>query len=239
MVGMRAVAARVLPQGAILLSILTFAAYAAGLVRDRMFARTYGAGTELDAYNAAFVLPELLLDVLVASGLTAPFVPVFTTLRARRTRRAAPRFAQTVLTLAVLVMSVDVPRPARARAGDAPRSSSRASTREEQALYVELFRMMLVTPILFAASITLGEVLVAERRFLFYALAPILYNVGHRRRDACSSTTRSGSRRRRSAPSSARRSTSGSGVVGMRRSPVRDPAPAATCGCPPCASSSG
>jgi putative peptidoglycan lipid II flippase len=37
---------------------------------------------------------------------------------------------------------------------------------------------MLLTPVLFAASITLGEVLVAERRFLFYALAPILYNVG-------------------------------------------------------------
>jgi putative peptidoglycan lipid II flippase len=30
----------------------------------------------------------------------------------------------------------------------------------------------------FAASITLGEVLVAERQFLYYALAPILYNVG-------------------------------------------------------------
>jgi len=30
----------------------------------------------------------------------------------------------------------------------------------------------------FAASITLGEVLVAERRFLYYALAPILYNAG-------------------------------------------------------------
>ena len=37
---------------------------------------------------------------------------------------------------------------------------------------------MLVTPILFAASITLGEILVAERRFFFYGLAPLLYNVG-------------------------------------------------------------
>ena len=53
-----------------------------GLLRDRLFARTYGAGAELDAYNAAFVLPELALDVLVASGLTAPFVPVFTSLAA-------------------------------------------------------------------------------------------------------------------------------------------------------------
>ena len=72
---------RVLPRGAILLSVLTFAGYAMGLVRDRTFARTFGAGTELDAYNAAFVLPELALDVLVAGGLAAPFVPIFLSLR--------------------------------------------------------------------------------------------------------------------------------------------------------------
>ena len=96
---------RFLPQGAILLAVLTFAAYLAGLVRDRIFARTYGAGPELDAYNAAFVLPELLLDVLVAAGLTAPFVPVFTTLRRDAPGDAAP-FAQTVLTLAVSVMGI-------------------------------------------------------------------------------------------------------------------------------------
>lgn len=172
----RGILARFLPQGAILLSVLTFAAYAAGLVRDRLFARTYGAGIELDAYNAAFVLPELALDVLVAAGLTAPFVPVFATLRGEDPD-ASTRFAQTVLTLAVLVMgaasvvlfivapaTVDIIAPGFDDAG--------------RALYTELFRVMLLTPILFAASITLGEVLVAERRFLFYALAPILYNAG-------------------------------------------------------------
>ena len=81
MTRIRALLGSFLPQGAILLSILTFASYFAGLLRYRLFARTYGAGAELDAYNAAFVLPELALDVLVASGLTAPFVPVFTSLR--------------------------------------------------------------------------------------------------------------------------------------------------------------
>ncbi len=167
---------RFLPQGAILLAVLTFAAYLAGLVRDRIFARTYGAGPELDAYNAAFVLPELLLDVLVAAGLTAPFVPVFTTLRRDAPGDAAP-FAQTVLTLAVSVMGIGsvllfFAAPATvqliAPGFDEP----------TKALYLDLFRIMLLTPILFAASITLGEILVAERRFLFYALAPILYNVG-------------------------------------------------------------
>jgi putative peptidoglycan lipid II flippase len=168
--------ARILPQGAILLAVLTFAAYAAGLVRDRIFARTYGAGPELDAYNAAFVLPELLLDVLVAAGLTAPFVPVFTTLRRDAPDDAAP-FAQTVLTLAIAVMGIGsvllfVAAPATVRV-IAP-----GFDEPTQQLYLELFRIMLLTPILFAASITLGEILVAERRFLSYALAPILYNVG-------------------------------------------------------------
>jgi putative peptidoglycan lipid II flippase len=172
----RTVLYRYLPQGAILLAILTFASYLAGLLRDRMFARTYGAGPELDAYLAAFVLPELLLDVLVASGLTAPFVPVFNTLR-RNNPDAAPRFAQTVLTLAVMTMAatslvlllvapstIDVVAPGFDAAN--------------RARYLDLFRLMLLTPIIFGASITLGEVLVAERRFVYYALAPILYNLG-------------------------------------------------------------
>jgi putative peptidoglycan lipid II flippase len=172
----RALVARFLPQGAILLAVLTFASYGAGLVRDRIFARTFGAGAELDAYNAAFILPELALDVLVASGLAAPFVPVFTSLR-REDAAAAVRFAQTVLTLAILVMGVAcmvllLLAPATV---DLIAPGFDAGNRER---YLELFRLMLITPIVFAASIALGEILVAERRFLPYALAPILYNVG-------------------------------------------------------------
>ncbi|MEO7665327.1 MAG: lipid II flippase MurJ, partial [Candidatus Limnocylindrales bacterium] len=45
-------------------------------------------------------------------------------------------------------------------------------------LYVELFRINCLAQVIFAASITLGEVLVAHRRFLYYALAPILYTGG-------------------------------------------------------------
>jgi len=170
---------RLLPRGAILLAVLTFGGYAMGLVRDRIFARTFGAGTELDAYNAAFVLPELALDVLVAGGLTAPFVPIFLGLReSDGVDRAAHEFGQTILTLAVVVMAIAsailfVLAPFTVSV-IAPGFQS-TSDRE---LYTGLFRVMCVTPVIFAASITLGEVLVADRRFLFYGLAPLLYNGG-------------------------------------------------------------
>jgi len=167
---------RFVPRGAILLSVLTFGSYLMGLVRDRILTRTFGAGEELDAFNAAFVIPELSLGIVVASGVAAPFVPIFSGLR-RENEPEAQAFGQTILTLAILAMAVvsgllfvfaplTVPIVA---SGFGP---------EQQQLYIELFRVMTLTPIIFAASMVLGEVLIADRRFLFYGLAPILYNAG-------------------------------------------------------------
>jgi putative peptidoglycan lipid II flippase len=167
---------KVFPPGALILSFLTFGYFAAGIVRNRVFANTYGAGAELDAYNAAFRIPEIALDVLVAAGLTAPFVPVFTSLR-RQSEDSANEFGRTVLTGAVLLMSfaiglIFLAAPWLATVVGA---GFDAQTRE---LYVQLTRINCVAQILFAASICIGEVLVANRRFLFYALAPILYTTG-------------------------------------------------------------
>jgi putative peptidoglycan lipid II flippase len=170
---------RLLPRGAILLAVLTFGGYGMGLVRDRIFARTFGAGLELDAYNAAFVLPELALDVLVAGGLAAPFVPIFLGLRERDgDDRAAHEFGQTILTVAILVMAVASAILFLLAPFTVSVIAPGFQATAERELYTGLFRLMCVTPVIFAASIALGEVLVADRRFLFYGLAPLLYNGG-------------------------------------------------------------
>ena len=155
---------RLVPRGAIVLSVLTFGSYVMGLIRDRILTSTYGAGVELDTFNAAFVIPELTFGVIVASGLAAPFIPIFTGLRTADSDAAAHRFGQTILTLAVLAMgvvaivlfviapwTVEIVAP-----GFGP---------AQRALYVDLFRIMCVTQVLFAGSMALGEVLVVERRF--------------------------------------------------------------------------
>ena len=174
---LRALVGRYVPEGAALLSVLTFAGYLMGLRRDQIFAATFGLGSELDAYNAAFVLPELLLDVLVEAGLAAPFIPIFLRLRTQGDGRDADRFARTILTGAVTVMGVSA--IVLFVAADATTGLIAPGFEGEQrALYVSIFRVMLVTPILFAASLTLGQVLLAEQRFFWYGLAPLLYNAG-------------------------------------------------------------
>lgn len=166
-----------LPRGGVLLSVLLFGSYGMGLLRDRIFARSFGAGAELDAYNAAFVLPELLLDVLVEAGLAAPFIPIFLRLRAGGDAFRADDFARAILTAGVVVMgTAAVLMFVFAEATTA--LIAPGFTGAQRDLYVSLFRVMLVTPILFAASLTLGQVLLAEQRFFWYGLPPLLYNGG-------------------------------------------------------------
>lgn len=165
-----------LPPGALLLSGLTFGSYLMGLLRDRVFARTFGASAELDVYNAALVLPELVLDVLVLAGLTAAFVPVLL-----RTERDDPErglaFARTVVTSASLIMATAsavllVVAPWTVELVAPGFDAAQA----EQ--YTLLFRQMCLTSLVFAVSFALGELLVARQRFLAYGIAPLLYNLG-------------------------------------------------------------
>ena len=98
---------RVFPRGALLLSTLTLATYAMGLLRNKVFASAYGLGTELDAYLYAFFLPEIVFDVIAASGLTAPFVPILTRLR-RDDAASSQRFAPSASTLSLRCAKTDI-----------------------------------------------------------------------------------------------------------------------------------
>jgi putative peptidoglycan lipid II flippase len=172
----RDLVANVVPRGALLLSVLTFASYVMGLVRDRVFARTYGAGSDLDVYNAALVLPELALDTLVIAGLSAAFIPVYSRLH-RDDGAQTVEFGRTVLTVSVLLMVVVV-AVLFVLAGEAMNVVAPGFEDDQRELYVQLFRIMCVTAIIFAASFAIGEMLVVRQRFLTYGLAPVMYNSG-------------------------------------------------------------
>jgi putative peptidoglycan lipid II flippase len=172
----RLLVVRFLPRGALVLSVLSFAYLLMGQLRNRVLASKFGLSEELDIFYVAFRIPEVALDVLVAAGLTAPFVPIFSTLK-RSDERAANEFGRTVLTAAVLVMAAAMLVLIAAAPLIADQVANKLSP-AGRALYVDLFRINCLGQIVFAASIAIGEVLVANRRFVFYALAPILYTAG-------------------------------------------------------------
>src|SRR5260221_10976841 len=62
---------------ALLLGIATLASRLVGIIRDRLLSGTFGAGTELDAYYAAFRTPDFIYNLFVLGAITAGFIPVF------------------------------------------------------------------------------------------------------------------------------------------------------------------
>ena len=58
-----------------------------GLVRDRILAGSFGAGSELDIYYAAFRVPDLVYSLVVLGAISAGFIPVLSAIFKRTKRR--------------------------------------------------------------------------------------------------------------------------------------------------------
>ena len=65
---------------AIVIGLSSFISRFFGVFRDRILAGQFGAGDELDAYYAAFRVPDLIYNLLVLGALSAGFVPLFVSL---------------------------------------------------------------------------------------------------------------------------------------------------------------
>jgi murein biosynthesis integral membrane protein MurJ len=86
-------------------------------------------------------------------------------------------FGRTIMTLAILAMTVAI----GIMVVFAPQCISFVApgfTGEQRDTAISLFRILSVTQIVFAATWVLGEILIAEKRWLSYAVAPLMYSSG-------------------------------------------------------------
>jgi putative peptidoglycan lipid II flippase len=165
-----------MPAGSVVLMATTLGSYVMGLLRDRIFAQTYGLSSQLDAYNAAFLLPDFFFNLLVASGIAAAVVPLFSDLK-QQNKQSAYAYLNSIISGSMLLMA-GVSLFLIVWAGPATTLVAPGLSPVDQQLTVKLIRLLALSPILFALSNSLGAALITEKRFLFYGLSPIFYNVG-------------------------------------------------------------
>lgn len=170
---------RSVTSAAALLGAASLASRLVGIFRDRMLSGAFGAGPELDAYYAAFRAPDLLYNLLVLGAVSAGFIPVFTHYlnRDNGDKEGAWELASRlisvmgaglcVLSLAGIIFAPFIV-PLLAPGFDA----------EQARLTVTLTRIMFLSPVFLGLSSVYGGILQTFRRFLVYAVAPILYNAG-------------------------------------------------------------
>jgi putative peptidoglycan lipid II flippase len=75
-----------------------------GLVREQVCAALFGGGGMMDAFTAAFRIPNLLRDLFAEGALSTAFVTTFSKTIARRNDAAAWRLANKVATLTLTVL---------------------------------------------------------------------------------------------------------------------------------------
>jgi putative peptidoglycan lipid II flippase len=147
-----------------------------GYVRVLIIGTTFGAGADLDAFFAAFRIPDLIFQLVAAGAVASALVPLIAGLLATGAQVRSWRVVSTVanlmlvalVVLAVLAFVVAEPLVAAITPGfDA---TGLAKT-------VDLTRIMLVAPILLALGAVATSTLNADRRFGASAVAPILYNL--------------------------------------------------------------
>jgi putative peptidoglycan lipid II flippase len=77
-----------------------------GLARELIFAALFGGGAAMDAFTAAFRIPNLLRDLFAEGALSTAFVTTFSKTIARGGDAAAWRLANKVATLTSIVLGV-------------------------------------------------------------------------------------------------------------------------------------
>jgi putative peptidoglycan lipid II flippase len=146
-----------------------------GWARLVAFGTIFGASPDLDAYFAAFRIPDAIFQLVAAGALGSALIPVLAGLFAQRDDDEAWKVVSTVVNLmllAVVPVSVAV---ALAAPAIMPLITPGFDTVQTE-LTVRLSRIMLLSPILLALGAVATSALNATGRFTAAAVSPLLYN---------------------------------------------------------------
>jgi putative peptidoglycan lipid II flippase len=152
-----------------------------GVVRGMVITDAFGTSAELDSFNAANRIAELLFNIVAGGALGSAFIPTFTGFLTKDDRAGAWRLASGVINLvfAALVlisMLAWVFAPQIVREGLfllVPESDP-----VQEALTISLLRIMLPSVVIFGVSGLVMGILNAHQVFLIPSIAPAMYSLG-------------------------------------------------------------
>ena len=148
------------------------------LVREPLIARAFGTSAQLDAYYAAFNLPDLLFTLIAGGALASVFIPIYASALKQRGHVEAERVASAVINLVVLVTAGLAIIIAWFAPGLVSCCLARGFNPAQQALTADLMRLILISTVVFSLAGVLMGMLNARQHFLAPAFAPALYNLG-------------------------------------------------------------
>ncbi len=165
---------------AIVLASSTLISALLGLFRDRLlnsyYLGTYPTG--IDAYTAAFTIPDFMFFILTSGALAVSFIPVFNERLVRGNKKSAWEMSSSLVNLlalltlitSILIMIFADPLIRYVVSPGLDESG--------MILAINMTRVIAVNPFLFSIATVLTSMQQAVGRFVFYSFAPAIYNIG-------------------------------------------------------------
>ena len=166
-----------LHEAAFLLGGSAFLSQVLALLRDRLLAATFGSSTSLDVYYAAFKIPDFLFASIASFVSVTVLIPFIVERLHDGREKAAREFLNTVFTAFFAVMALVCAVMWFIIPALTPLTVPGFSA-SEQTAFIMLSRILLLSPLLLGLSNLLGSVTQAYKKFLIYALTPVVYNFG-------------------------------------------------------------
>ncbi len=152
-----------------------------GLIRGIVITDAFGTSSDLDSFNAANRIVELLFNLVAGGALGSAFIPAFTGYLTREDRPGAWRLASGVVNLvflALVIISILSWIFAPFIVSEGLYLLVPDSDPVQEALTVSLLRIMLPSVVIFGLSGLVMGILNAHQVFLIPAIAPAMYSIG-------------------------------------------------------------
>src|ERR1700716_42543 len=148
-----------------------------GWLRLSVIGAHFGETPDLDAYLAAFKIPDAIFGLVVAGALASAFIPVFTSYLAREREDEAWHVASSVMNAVLLLLVGFSIVMWFAAPYVVPTFVAPFHDPKQIDLTVDLTRIMLLSPIFMGLSSLTTGILNSYRQFLSSATAPLVYNL--------------------------------------------------------------
>jgi len=147
-----------------------------GYIREAYIAYAFGAGQQVDAYVAAFTLPDWLNYIVAGGAASITFISIYTRFLAEKRDADAQKTFSVVITVMSVVMIVGTIFTEIFTA-QFVRWMFHGFSPAQVELTVHLTRILLPAQIFFYVGGVVSAVLLSHRLFLYPAFGPLLYNV--------------------------------------------------------------
>src|SRR3989344_446864 len=165
-------------QAALLLGCFALLSQILALFRDRSIAHFIGPGASLDAYYAAFRIPDLIFICIASLASVTVLIPFISAkMSGQEVTDSARKYMNDIFTVFLIVI-VLVSLAAFFLMPYLASYIAPGFTPLMQEKVIMLSRIMLLSPILMGLSNLFGTVTQLFRKFFIYSLSPIIYNFG-------------------------------------------------------------